>query len=108
MSTRAGAVPTDVEEIGGTEWESLLSQAQIVASKNVYKRLNELAQQTKTLNQRLIMTESLHTPHQHHTRHDTPHTRLNIEQLATLPEIADDIAAAHTKVQDTIRTEMIQ
>ncbi len=106
-TTSAASHPNDADEIAGDEFDSLLSQARVVASDDVYRRLNELSQLTGTFNRHLMKTEPRPvfpppaTPAR--WRSERP---VALQHRRTLTDIAGGIAVAHGKVQDAIRHGM--
>jgi hypothetical protein len=99
--------PNDAEMIGGDDFDSLLSQAQVVASDDVYRRLNELSQLTETFNQHLVKAESRPVfPHRQHLHDGAVNDPLRLQHRRALADIAGGVAVAHGRVQDAIRHEM--
>ncbi|UNN01233.1 hypothetical protein [Rhodococcus opacus] len=106
-TTSAASHPNDADEIGGDEFDSLLSQARVVASDDVYRRLNELSLLTGTFNRHLVKTEPRPVfPHRQQLHDGAVNDPLRLQHRRTLTDIAGGIAVAHGKVQDAIRYEM--
>lgn len=106
-TTSAASHPHDADEIGSDDFDSLLSQARVVASDDVYRRLNELSQLTGTFNQHLVKTEPRPVfPHRQHLHDGAVNDPLRLQHRRTLTDIAGAIAVAHGKVQDAIRHEL--
>ncbi|AII03341.1 hypothetical protein C8E05_7169 [Rhodococcus wratislaviensis] len=106
-TTSAASHPNDAGQIGGDGFDSLLGQAQVVASDDVYRRLNELSQLTETFNRHLVTAEQRPVfPHRQHLHDGALNDPLRLQHRRTLTDIAGGIAVAHGRVQDAIRHEM--
>ena len=106
-TTRAPHPAGDQEGIGGYELDCLVSQAQVVAGKDVYQQLDELSHLTDSFNQHLVRAGSRPVfPHRQHLHDGAVHDPLRLQHRRTLTDIAGSIAVAHGKIQDAIRHEM--
>nr|EJJ01441.1 hypothetical protein JVH1_1027 [Rhodococcus sp. JVH1] len=106
-TTSAASHPNDAGQIGGDEFDSLLGQARVVASEDVYRRLTELSQLREMFNQHLVEAEPRPVfPHRQHLHDGAVNGPLRLQHRKTLTDIAGGIAVAHGRVQDAIRHKM--
>ena len=94
----------NLEEVDSDELDSLVSRAQVVSSKDVYQRFNELAQQIKAFQLFRVMSV---LPHLHKMDVDAVDDQLSIQYRGRLGELVGIINATQGRIQDAIRNEML-